>query len=154
MVRYQKKAPPHLAPLGPTAQKVRIPTERKKRGINRMVSSAGSGEAHKGKELGKESGEGEVNDNPVGGGEALKGKELRKESGKGEIRIIQWVMEKLSRKRNWVRNQGRVKSGIIRWVAERLSTESNSGRIRGRVKSTKILWVKGIGNGRWSYWVY
>ena len=84
MVRYQKKAPPHLAPLGPTAQKVRIPTERKKRGINRMVSSAGSGEAHKGKELGKESGEGEVNDNPVGGGEALKGKELRKESGKGE----------------------------------------------------------------------
>ena len=84
MVLYQKKAPPHLAPLGPTAQKVRIPTERKKRGINRMVSSAGSGEAHKGKELGKESGEGEVNDNPVGGGEALKGKELRKESGKGE----------------------------------------------------------------------
>ena len=95
-----------------------------------------------------------MKDNPVGGGEALKGKELRKESGKGEIRIIQWVMEKLSRKRNWVRNQGRVKSGIIRWVAERLSTESNSGRIRGRVKSTKILWVKGIGNGRWSYWVY
>ena len=50
-----------------------------------MVSSAGSGQALKGKELGKESGEGEVRYNPVSCGQALKGKDLVKESGKIEV---------------------------------------------------------------------
>ena len=62
------KAPQNLAPPVPTERGVSMPTERKIRLNNRMVSSVGYGEARKGKELGKESGKGEVKDNPLSEG--------------------------------------------------------------------------------------
>ena len=57
---FHLDSPTHLAPPEPTAQGVRMPTYRERRISNRRVLWVGVGEAHKGKEFGKELGKGEV----------------------------------------------------------------------------------------------
>ena len=61
------KAPPHLDPLDPAVQGVRIPTEREISITNRRVLYVGGEEASKEKELGK--GEEKVKDNLVSEGD-------------------------------------------------------------------------------------
>ena len=146
---YEKKPPPNLAPPVPTAREVRMPKESKRKRSNRMASSARCGEALKSKELGKESGEGEVKDSPMGSGEALTAKELGKESGKDEVKdnLVGGGEALKGEELGKESGNGKVKNNPV--GGGEVSRVRNWGRNRGRVKSRIIRWVKGVRNIRW-----